>query len=82
MKYDKGNYVEFRHNCLFLFPPCYNFTMFENAPRMENKKFGYEQFLDIENAMPAVNEAGGRMLDMFKIVSRNVKEIANDVTLG
>lgn len=56
--------------------------MFENAPRMENKKFGYEQFLDVENAIPSMNEAGGKMLDIFKIVSRNVKEIANDVTLG
>ena len=56
--------------------------MFENAPRMENKKFSYEQFLDVENAIPSMNEAGGKMLDIFKIVSRNVKEIANDVTLG
>jgi hypothetical protein len=56
--------------------------MFENAPSMESKKFGYEQFLDVENAIPSMNEAGGKMLDIFKIVSRNVKEIANDVTLG
>lgn len=68
--------------CLFYLPLCYNLGMFENAPRMENKKFGYEQFLDVENAIPTVNEAGGKMLDIFKIVSRNVKEIANDVTLG
>lgn len=56
--------------------------MFESAPKIENKKFGYEQFLDAENAIPAVSEAGRNLLDMFKIVSRNVKEIANDVTLG